>query len=81
MPFPWPGAAIGGSAAELARLARQPLVRTSGMKKLLELVLCFFHPAGVILMGITLTSRRDLTGGAKLAWGIRGPGQERIHQR
>jgi hypothetical protein len=42
------------------------------MKKLLELVLCFLHPLAVILMWINLASRRDLTGGAKLAWGIFG---------
>ena len=40
------------------------------MKKLLELVLCFIHPVAVILMWINLASRRDLAGGAKLAWGI-----------
>ena len=42
------------------------------MKKLLELVLCFIHPLAVILMWVNLASRRDLTGGPKLAWGIFG---------
>jgi hypothetical protein len=42
------------------------------MKKLLELVVCFFHPVAVILMWIDLAGRTDLTGGAKLAWGIFG---------
>jgi hypothetical protein len=42
------------------------------MKKLLELVVCFFHPVAVILMWVNLASRSDLTGGAKLVWGIFG---------
>ncbi len=42
------------------------------MKKLVELLLCFIHPLAVILMWINLASRTDLSGGAKLAWGIFG---------
>jgi hypothetical protein len=42
------------------------------MKKLLELVLCFFHPVAVILMWINLAGRTDIGGGTKLAWGIFG---------
>lgn len=43
-----------------------------GMKKLLELVVCFFHPVAVILMWIDLASRSDIGTGTKLAWGIFG---------
>jgi hypothetical protein len=42
------------------------------MKKLFELVLCFFHPVAVVLMWIDLASRPDMKGGTKLAWGILG---------
>jgi hypothetical protein len=42
------------------------------MKKLLELVVCFFHPVAVILMWVNLASRGDLSGGAKLAWALFG---------
>jgi hypothetical protein len=42
------------------------------MKKILELVVCFLHPVAVILMWINLASRNDLTGTAKLVWGIFG---------
>lgn len=42
------------------------------MKKILELVVCLFHPLAVVLMWIDLASRRDLGGGAKLAWALFG---------
>ena len=42
------------------------------MKKLLELVVCFFHPVAVILMWIDLLTRKDLNGLGKLAWGLFG---------
>jgi hypothetical protein len=42
------------------------------MKKVLELLVCFLHPLAVILMWVDLLSRDDLSGGAKLAWGIFG---------
>jgi hypothetical protein len=42
------------------------------MKKILELLVCFIHPVAVILMWIDLASRKDLTGTAKLVWGIFG---------
>ncbi|MGO8956001.1 MAG: hypothetical protein ACLQFR_01295 [Streptosporangiaceae bacterium] len=40
------------------------------MKKLVELLLCFLHPLAVVLIWIDLVSRRDIAGGAKLAWAI-----------
>ena len=40
------------------------------MKKLVELLLCFLHPLAVVLIWVNLASRSDLSGGAKLAWGI-----------
>jgi hypothetical protein len=42
------------------------------MKKVLELLVCFVHPLAVVLMWIDLLSRKDLSSGAKLAWGIFG---------
>jgi hypothetical protein len=42
------------------------------MKKLTELLVCFLHPLAVILMWINLAGRRDLTGFAKLMWGVFG---------
>jgi hypothetical protein len=42
------------------------------MKKLLELVVCIFHPIAVVLMWINLLSRTDLSGTAKLVWGLFG---------
>lgn len=42
------------------------------MKKLVELVICIFHPLAVVLMWINLASRSDLSGGVKLAWGLLG---------
>jgi hypothetical protein len=40
------------------------------MKKLLELLVCFLHPIAVVLIWIDLVSRRELSGGVKLAWAI-----------
>ena len=40
------------------------------MKKLVELLLCFFHPLAVVLIWIDLLSRTDISSGAKLAWAI-----------
>jgi uncharacterized membrane protein YhaH (DUF805 family) len=40
------------------------------MKKLLEVLICFLHPLAVILIWINLVSRRDIGGGAKLAWAL-----------
>ena len=40
------------------------------MKKILELVVCLFHPVAVILGWINLAGRNDLEGGAKVAWAI-----------
>jgi hypothetical protein len=42
------------------------------MKKVLELLVCFVHPLAVVLMWIDLMSRKDLSSGGKLAWGIFG---------
>lgn len=40
------------------------------MKKIIELLLCFVHPLAVILIWFDLLGRRDIGGGAKLAWAI-----------
>jgi hypothetical protein len=40
------------------------------MKKLLELLVCFLHPIAVVLAWIDLATRRELSGGVKLAWAI-----------
>ena len=42
------------------------------MKKLVELIVCLFHPIAVVLLWIDLVSRRDMRGGPKLAWAIFG---------
>ena len=42
------------------------------MKKLIELLLCILHPLAVVLMWINLAGRSDLSGVARLAWGIFG---------
>ena len=42
------------------------------LKKLVELLLCIFHPLAVILMWINLASRSDLSTGVKIAWTIFG---------
>jgi len=41
-----------------------------GMKKLVELLICFIHPLAVILIWIDLATRTDIRRGAKLAWAI-----------
>ena len=40
------------------------------MKKLLELVVCLFHPVAVILVWVNLVGRSDLNGAAKIAWAL-----------
>jgi hypothetical protein len=40
------------------------------MKKLIELLICFIHPVAVVLIWIDLVGRRDISGGAKIAWAI-----------
>lgn len=40
------------------------------MKKILELLLCFLHPLAVILIWVDLLGRREIGGGAKVAWAI-----------
>ena len=40
------------------------------MKKLLEVLVCFIHPLAVVLAWINLLGRDDLSGVAKLAWGV-----------
>lgn len=42
------------------------------MKKLLELVVCLFHPVAVILMWVNLAGRGDLNGAEKIAWALFG---------
>ena len=42
------------------------------MKKILELLVCFLHPVAVVLMWIDLATRRNIGGGAKLAWAAFG---------
>jgi hypothetical protein len=43
-----------------------------GVKKLLELLVCFLHPIAVVLMWVDLATRREMGTGAKLAWAIFG---------
>ena len=40
------------------------------MKKVLEFLVCFLHPVAVVLIWIDLATRRDIGGGAKLAWAL-----------
>lgn len=40
------------------------------MKKLLEILVCFLHPIAVVLIWIDLATRRNMGGGAKLAWAL-----------
>lgn len=40
------------------------------MKKVLELVVCLFHPVAVVLAWINLAGRQDVEGGAKIAWAL-----------
>jgi uncharacterized membrane protein YhaH (DUF805 family) len=41
-----------------------------GMKKIIELLLCFLHPIAVVLIWIDLLTRREVGTGAKIAWAI-----------
>jgi hypothetical protein len=47
-------------------------VDSSDVKKLLELIVCLFHPIAVLLMWVDLATRPDMGAGAKLAWAIFG---------
>ena len=47
-------------------------VGSRGVKKLLELIVCLFHPLAVLLMWIDLATRSDISAGAKVAWAIFG---------
>jgi hypothetical protein len=49
---------------------RAELGDDAGMKKVLELLVCFLHPLAVVLGWINLAGRRDLQGGAKIAWAV-----------
>ena len=40
------------------------------VKKIIELLLCFLHPLAVILIWVDLLGRREIGGGAKVAWAI-----------
>jgi hypothetical protein len=40
------------------------------MKTVLELLVCILHPLAVVLIWINLIGRRDIGGGAKLAWAL-----------
>jgi hypothetical protein len=40
------------------------------MKKVLELLVCILHPVAVILIWVDLTTRREMGGGAKVAWAL-----------
>jgi hypothetical protein len=40
------------------------------MKKVLELIVCLFHPLAVVLAWINLAGRRDLNSTEKLVWGV-----------
>ncbi|GAA1240175.1 hypothetical protein GCM10009665_33790 [Kitasatospora nipponensis] len=40
------------------------------MKKILELLVCLIHPLAVVLIWLDLTGRDELSGGAKVAWGV-----------
>lgn len=40
------------------------------MKKILELIVCVFHPVAVVLSWVNLAGRQDLEGGSKVAWAI-----------
>jgi hypothetical protein len=42
----------------------------TGVKKLLELVLCILHPVAMVLIWIDLLGRSDLGVVAKLTWAI-----------
>ena len=49
-----------------------PRVDSGDVKKLLELIVCLFHPLAVILMWIDLATRSDISAGAKVAWAVFG---------
>ena len=40
------------------------------MKKVLELLVRFLHPVAVILIWVDLATRREMGGGAKVAWAL-----------
>jgi hypothetical protein len=42
------------------------------VKKLLELIVCLFHPIALVLMWIDLATRPRMGTGAKLAWAVFG---------
>ena len=42
----------------------------AGVKKIIELLVCFMHPIAVVLIWNDLLTRRDIGSGGKLAWGI-----------
>ncbi|MGH9106241.1 MAG: hypothetical protein ACRDZX_10470 [Acidimicrobiales bacterium] len=42
------------------------------MKKILELIVCLFHPVAVLLMWVNLAQRTTLTSSEKIAWGLFG---------
>jgi hypothetical protein len=44
--------------------------RVAVMKKVLELILCIFHPLAVVLIWINLAVRTDLSPGKKLVWAL-----------
>lgn len=41
-----------------------------GVKKIIELLICFLHPIAVVLIWIDLLTRPDIRTGPKLAWAI-----------
>jgi hypothetical protein len=47
-----------------------PEGRKGLMKKLLELLVCILHPVALILAWVNLLGRRDIGGGAKVAWAL-----------
>ena len=55
---------------EVLRITAAETGGTAGMKKLLEILVCFVHPLAVVLAWINLVGRTDLNGGQKLAWGV-----------
>jgi uncharacterized membrane protein YhaH (DUF805 family) len=40
------------------------------IKKVLELLVCLLHPIAVVLVWINLATRRNIGGGAKVAWAL-----------
>ena len=40
------------------------------MKKVAELLVCFLHPVAVVLVWLNLVVRSDLSGTAKVVWGV-----------